>query len=187
VVVAVAAVAAAVLAGAAVMGGCWMMSAATLAVPVCVRVGRDPKKAGPEALAWLSGYLQEFQDALEAPDWLRQVRLAPFPLLAAFACCCSCCLLRGWIAAELRSCTAPCSCLMPPIPCPLPCLPAHPPFLQPLPLLHRPHRRPLLGRLLPAHRGHQESRWVPVSGRGALHACRACWKAHSASGTARLY
>ncbi|EFN58239.1 hypothetical protein CHLNCDRAFT_142143 [Chlorella variabilis] len=31
---------------------------------------KDPKKAGPEALAWLTGYLQAFQDALEAPDWL---------------------------------------------------------------------------------------------------------------------
>ena len=34
---------------------------------------RDPKKAGPEALAWLTGYLQAFQDALEAPDWLMWV------------------------------------------------------------------------------------------------------------------
>lgn len=33
---------------------------------------RDPKKAPPEALTWLTSYLQSFQDALEAPDWLRQ-------------------------------------------------------------------------------------------------------------------
>lgn len=39
------------------------------APPYC----RDPKKAGPEALAYLTGYLQSFQDALEAPDWLRCV------------------------------------------------------------------------------------------------------------------
>lgn len=35
---------------------------------------RDPKDAPPEALAWLTNYLQAFQDALEAPDWLRYGR-----------------------------------------------------------------------------------------------------------------
>ncbi len=34
--------------------------------------GRDPKKnATADALAWLKQYFQAFQDALEAPDWLR--------------------------------------------------------------------------------------------------------------------
>lgn len=33
---------------------------------------RDPKKnATSDALAWLKDYFQSFQDALEAPDWLR--------------------------------------------------------------------------------------------------------------------
>lgn len=31
---------------------------------------RDPKQAGPEALAYLQAYLQSVQDALDAPDWL---------------------------------------------------------------------------------------------------------------------
>lgn len=33
---------------------------------------RDPKpKDVPQAGTWLAAYLQAFQDALEAPDWLR--------------------------------------------------------------------------------------------------------------------
>lgn len=41
---------------------------------------RDPKKnATSEALAWLTRYFQDFQDALEAPDWLRCVPPAVRP------------------------------------------------------------------------------------------------------------
>ena len=178
--------------------------AGCLAVSLCV--GRDPKKAGPEAMAWLSAYLKDFQDALEAPDWLRHASLcacqclphACRPACLLSLCCClplpAACALPGarldrrLVALPPAGCTAHATHRQSPAPLLATPLPA---CLQPLPLLHLPHRRPLLGRLLPAHRGHQEPRWLPVRGRrrACARACLLGWGTECTSGTAscRLY
>lgn len=110
--------------------------------PAC----RDPKKAGPQALAYLTSNLQGFQDALEAPDWLTWVPLlllgGVLLRMAGRAGCGVACVVRlrcgSVTGGRWNSQSGMClSALF---------------RMQPHAQLHHAHRWALLAGLLPDHR-----------------------------------